>query len=125
MNAFISSLYVGYALYAMFPYTAVVRSWGTTPILKYFFVLGIYIVCVAIAFVVLRRFVNSSFRRSFLPMAVLALLALGFVLAMLYHVFGVTALFNLPSFIDSLFAPNSYFFYWFIAPLVGLFFFAR
>lgn len=57
-------------------------------------------------------------------MAVLGLLALGFVLAMLYHVFGVTGVINLPSFLDSLFAPNSYFFYWFIAPLVGLFFLA-
>jgi hypothetical protein len=125
MNAFISSLYVGYALYAIFPYTTTVLGWGNTPEIKFALMLGVYVVAVALSFAVLRRFMSSSFSRSFVPMAVLGLFALGLLMALLYHVFGITAIFNLPSFLDSAFAPKAVFFYWFIAPLIGLFFLAR
>ncbi|MEJ0053222.1 MAG: hypothetical protein WDN10_00640 [bacterium] len=125
MNAFISSLYTGYALYAVFPYLPTVLSWGGTPEIKLALTLGVYALAVAVAFPVLKRFMGASFSRSFAPLAILGLLALGFIIAMLYHVFGATAVVNLPPLLDTLFAPKGLFFYWFIAPLVGLFFLSR
>jgi len=125
MNALISSLYVGFALYEVFPYTVTVLGWGNTPELKFALALGIYVVGTALSFFVLKRFVGSSFSRSFVPMAVLGVLALVFVLALLYHIFNITSLFHLPSFLNAFFAPKQLFFWWFLAPLVGLLFLAR
>lgn len=125
MNTFTLSLYIGYALYAIFPYMTTVQSWGNTHEIKFALTLGVYIVAVAVSFFILKRFVLNSYAKSGIAAVILGLLALGFILAMLYHVFGITALFNLPSFVDALFAPSSVFFYWFIAPLVGLYFVNR
>jgi hypothetical protein len=125
MNALVVSLYTGYALYAIFPYTADLLKLGNTPDIKFAISLLIYIVAVSISQFILRRFTSSVFGRAgAMPLIIMALLTAGFVVALLYHVFGVTAVFNFPGIVNSVFAPNAFFFYWFIAPLAGLFFLA-
>jgi len=124
MYAYITSLYIGYALYAIFPYTSDILKFGNTPDIKFFLSLLIYVVAVGISSFILRRSMGYGSGRNGMNMAILGLLALGFIFVLLYHVFGITAVFNLPSFVDSLFAPNAFFFYWFAAPLVGLYFLA-
>jgi len=125
MNAFALSLYVGYGLYAVFPYMPTVLKWGNTHEIKFALTLGVYLIAVALSMFILKRFVLNSYAKTGIAAIVLGLLSLGFILAMLYHVFGITALFNLPSYVNALFAPSGVFFYWFIAPLVGLYFVNR
>ena len=48
-----------------------------------------------------------------------------FLLAIAYHVFQVSNIYIFPDPINSLFAPDKYFFWWFVAPLLGLLFFVH
>jgi hypothetical protein len=74
----------------------------------------------------LRRVVVSDFLYvGIIGLLILSLLATGFLIALAYHVFPVTSVYHFSSAIDMLFASKTYFWWWFIAPAVGLFFLAR
>ncbi|OGG82077.1 hypothetical protein A3H77_02490 [Candidatus Kaiserbacteria bacterium RIFCSPLOWO2_02_FULL_56_11] len=118
------SFYVGYALYTVFPYTSYLPSSPAGTALAA--ALALYAVLAGIAYLVLRRAVVSDFVYiGLFGMALLAFFGAGFLLALAYHVFPVRELYTFTPAIDALFAPKEYFFWWFIAPLVGLFFLAR
>jgi hypothetical protein len=118
------SFYAGYALYQAFPY---MEYLPTAPaIAKLGATLGIYLVLLAISYFILRRTVVSDFVYvGIFGMAILSFLGAGLVLALAYHIFPVRDVYTFTPALDVLFAPKQFFFYWFAAPLIGLFIFAK
>lgn len=126
-GAFVASLfafYGAYAVYAIFPYMSYLPSSpATTALLAH---MGLYVALVAAFYIILRRVIVSDFLYiGIFGLIVLSLLGAGFLLALGYHVFNITAVYNFSPTVDMLFAPKEYFFWWFVAPVIGLFFIAR
>lgn len=122
--ALLSAFYTAYALYVMFPYSEYLPTSPVTTALGAS--VGLYLGLTLVAFVVLRRIAVSDFLYiGIFGLIALTFLGAGFLLALAYHVFPVQSLYDFTPAIDLLFAPKEYFFWWFAAPLVGLFFLAR
>lgn len=118
------SFYCAYALYAVFPYMSYLPTAPATTAL--FVQIGLYAALAFVFYIILRRVVVSDFLYigSF-GLIILGFLGAGFLIALAYHVFPVDSVYHFTSAIDALFAPKEYFFWWFIAPAIGLFFLAR
>lgn len=122
--ALLLSFYGSYAVYVAFPFMSYVP---TAPALTALGAhIGLYAAFTLLFYIILRRVVVSDF----LYIGVFGLIALSFLgaaflLAFAYHIFSVTAIYSFTPAVASLFAPNQYFFWWFVAPVIGLFFLAR
>jgi len=111
----ILSLYVGYAVYSVFPFAELA---GGTPVGN----VVVYLVMVALSYLLVRRVGTSGAGGTrILPLIVLCALTGGFVMALGYAAFDIDTVYDFPKTLDLLFAPAQYFFWWFIAPLVGVF----
>lgn len=120
------SFYAGYAIYLVFPYTKDILAAGSTPMMKAAISIILFAICAFIPFHFLQRLTNNGFGvLSFVPRLVLSFLSAAFLLALAYHVFHVSNIYTFPEPLNTLFAPDGYFFWWFIAPLVGLMFFVH
>lgn len=122
--ALLLAFYAAYAVYLAFPYTALLPSAPALSALLYR--AGLYLAIVFVFYLILRRVVVSDF----LYIGVFGLIALsflgaGFLLALAYHSFAVTGVYHFNQTISLLFAPARYFFWWFVAPAIGLFVLAR
>lgn len=118
------AFYVAYALYVAFPYQDYLPSAPVITALATH--VGLYLGLVLVFYIVLRRVVVSDFLYiGSLGLIALSLLAAGLLLALAYQVFDVTKVYHFTPAIDMLFAPKQYFFWWFLAPAIGLFFLAR
>ena len=118
------AFYAAYALYAVFPYVSLLPSAPAITALATR--LGLYLGLMALFYVILRRVVVSDFLHVGL-VGLLFICALGsaFLLALAYHVFPVTDVYHFNAALDPVFAPKQFFFWWFIGPAIGLFFFAK
>jgi hypothetical protein len=115
------AFYAGYAVYTVFPYTNDIVSAGGTPLVKAIISIVIYAIATFVPFHFIQRLVGTGFGvLSFVPRFALSFLAGAFLMALAYHVFHVSNIYTFPGPINHLFAPNEYFFWWFIAPLIGL-----
>lgn len=122
--AVLLSFYTAYALYVTFPYAALLPS--APAITALLTRTGLYFGLVLVFYIILRRVVVSDFLYiGIFGLIALSFLGAAFLLALAYHVFPVASVYHFTPAIDTLFAPNKYFFWWFIAPAVGLFFLAR
>ena len=122
----IVAFYGGYALYAVFPYTSDIIGAGGSPLIKAVISVIIFAIATFIPFHFIQRLVGGGFGvLSFVPRFALSFLSAAFLMALAYHVFHVNNIYTLPDTINHLFAPNGYFFWWFVAPLVGLIFFVH
>ncbi len=122
--AILLSFYAAYALYAIFPYTSFLPS---SPALGALLAhVGLYTAFILLFYIILRRGVVSDFLSiGLFGLIVLSFLGSAFLIALAYHVFPVADLYTFTPAVAALFAPVKYFFWWFIAPAVGLFFLAR
>ena len=122
--AVLLAFYGAYAIYIAFPYTTYLPTApAMTALVTH---IGLYLALAFIFYIILRRVVVSDF----LYVGIFGLLALSFlgaafVIALGYHVFGITSVYSFTPAIDALFAAKEFFFWWFVAPAVGLFFLAR
>lgn len=122
----ILSFYAGYAIYAVFPFKDAILSAGGTPLIRTILSIGIFVVASILPFVLIRRITSGGFGSlSFIPNLILAFLAAAFLLAIGYHLFSLSSVYPLSGTLDAAFSPSQFFFWWFIAPLIGLFLFAR
>lgn len=115
----IVSLYIGYAVYVVFPFGEMVGASAIGNLVTY----G---VLVFVSYLVVRRLSSGGiggFRIA--PLIALCVLTGGFLMALGYTAFALDTLYDFPQLLDSIFAPKEYFFWWFIAPLVGAFFLGR
>jgi uncharacterized membrane-anchored protein len=118
------AFYAGYAIYIVFPYTDQIVGAGGTTATKAIISIVLYGIATFLPFHFIQRLVGSGFGvLSFVPRFALSFLAAAFLLAVAYHVFQVSNVYEFPAPINSLFEPDRYFFWWFIAPLLGLLFF--
>ena len=120
----IFSFYSAYALYIAFPYTSYLPS--APAITAVATRGGLYLALVFLFYIILRRVVVSDFLFiGSIGLIILSSLATGLILALAYQVFSVSTIYHFTPALDMLFAPKAYFFYWFFAPAIGLFFFAK
>jgi hypothetical protein len=129
--AIMLSYYGAYAIYTAFPYEQYLPQ---APVLTALLAhAGLYIALGFAFYIVLRRVVVSDFLYvGNIGLIVLSFLAAAFIIALLYHLFltaagvpAITTLYHFTPAMDALFAPKQYFFWWFVAPAIGLFFLAR
>ncbi len=117
------SFYAGYAIYSLFPFTTAIVTAGGTPILKAIISIVLYAIATYLPFHFIQRLTKGGFGvLSFIPRFVLSFLAAAFLLAVGYHVFNVNNIYSFPEPMNTLFGPDKYFFWWFIAPMLGLIF---
>lgn len=122
----IVAFYAGYALYTVFPYTEAIVNAGGTTLIKAMLSVILFAIATFIPFHFIQRLTTGGFGvLSFVPRFALSFLAAAFLMAFAYHVFYITNIYTFPDPINGLFAPDAFFFWWFIAPLVGLLFFVH
>ncbi|MBI2410026.1 hypothetical protein HYV30_03230 [Candidatus Kaiserbacteria bacterium] len=122
--ALLLSFYAAYAVYAVFPYMSYLPTApAMTALLSQ---IGVYAAVAIVFYIILRRVVVSDFLYiGIFGLIALSFLGAAFLLALAYHIFPVATVYQFTPAIDFLFAAKQYFFWWFIAPAVGLFFLAR
>jgi hypothetical protein len=123
--ALIASFYIGFALFSVFPYEKVLLG-GSGGLNESIASLVIYAIFTGIAYYILHRSVSGGFS----PLGnagtiIVSLLTAGFLIALSYHSFSLEGIYAFPAIIRTYFAPAQYFFWWFIAPLIGLAVIAR
>jgi len=118
------AFYAAYALYVAFPYSSLLP---TAPALTALLAqLGLYAGLTLVFYIILRRVVVSDFLYvGIFGTIILAFLGATFMLALAFHVFPVADVYTFTPAVDALFATKQYFFWWFVAPAIGLFFLAR
>ena len=122
--ALLLSFYCAYALYAMFPYMSLLPTAPATTAL--FAHVGLYTAFCIVFYIILRRVVVSDFLYvGLFGLLILSFLGAAFLIALAYHLFPISSIYTFTPAMDILFAAKTYFFWWFIAPAVGLFFLAR
>ncbi len=120
--AFISlilSLYVGLALFTVFPWKdALMTGSGTT---KAVAGLLIFIALSAVPFFILRKVNTMGLMRIHpVPLFLVCVLAAGGLLALSYHFLALGAILPATSSLSAYILPDQFLFYWLIAPLVAL-----
>ncbi|MEK7515530.1 MAG: hypothetical protein AAB555_01165 [Patescibacteria group bacterium] len=118
------AFYAGFAVYKMFPFMSYLPTApAMTALLSQ---VGLYAALTLIFYIILRRVVVSDFLYvGIFGTIILAFLGAAFMLALAFHVFPVASIYTFTPAVSALFAPAEYFFWWFAAPAVGLFFLAR
>ena len=120
------ALYAAYALYMVFPFKETIIGAAATPLIQAILSIGLFIALMIVPFLLTLRLTAPSFGQlSIIQNFLLSLGAAVFLMAVGYHVFEVGNIYTFSDPLNYLFAPEGYFFYWFIAPLVGLWFLAR
>ena len=122
--AVLLSFYCAYALYISFPYVSYLPTAPATTAL--FANAGLYLGLAFVFYIILRRVVVSDFLDiGLVGLLVLSFLGAGFLVALAYHVFPIGSIYHFTPAVDVLFAPKAYFWWWFVAPAIGLFFFGH
>lgn len=121
--AIILSYYGAYAVYVAFPYEQYLpQAPALTALLTH---VGVYAGLGFAFYIILRRVVVSDFLSvGNIGLIVLSFLASTFLIAMSYHMFPITSIYDFTPAMDVFFAPKEFFFWWFVAPVIGLFFLA-
>ena len=122
--AVLLAFYTAYALFATFPYQSFLP---TAPAFTALIAqVALFLFFALVFYLILRRVVVSDFLYvGIFGLFALSFLGAGFLLALAYHVFPVSPVYTFTPAIDALFAPKAYFWWWFTAPAIGLFFLAR
>lgn len=121
----ILALYVGFALFTVFPYKEMFLV-GDSALVRAVAGIALFAVFSFVPYLLLRRVSTSgSLHINPIVLGLLALVTGGFVLALGYHVLDIAAVIPLTPSLDALFAPDKYFFWWFVAPLIGVYAAAR
>ncbi len=122
--ALLISLYTGYALYSIFPFMRFLPT--APPVTALIADVALYSLFVGATYVILRRVVVSDFLSvGTISLIILSFLAATFLIALAYHVFPTRAVYAFTPALNALFASPDLFFWWFMAPLLGLFFLGR
>jgi hypothetical protein len=131
--AILLAYYGAYAVYRTFLETPYAGYLPSAPLFTALLVhVALYAVLGFAFYVVMRRVVVSDFLYvGNVGLIILSLFAATFLIAMAYQVFDINSVFGTTSplhfnhAMDVFFKPPEYFFWWFIAPAVALFFLAR
>jgi hypothetical protein len=115
------SFYIAYALYLVFPYTKEIVGAGGSPDVKAIISVGIFLLGCIPGYLFVHRLISGGIGLiSVFPRLGLSFLCAAFLVALAYHTFSIDHIYTFPEPMNSLFAPDQYFFWWFVAPLIGL-----
>lgn len=114
------SFYLAYGMYAAFPYLDYLpQSPPWTALAAH---IGFYIALVVVFKLILNRITASDFLGvGTMGVLILCFTGAAFLFALAFHVFQVPDLYHFTPAISRLFAPDQFFFWWFISPAVALF----
>lgn len=119
------ALYIGFAFFTVFPFKETL-IFGDTAFVRALSGIALFAVFTAFPYILIRRVSTAgSLRINPIALAILAFAAGGLVLVLGYHVLNIAAVLPLTPSLDALFAPEQYFFWWFLAPLIGIYLTAR
>lgn len=117
------AFYAAYAIYAVFPVSYLPTAPAMTALIAN---IGLYAGLTLAFYIILRRVVVSDFLYvGIFGTIILAFLGATFLLVLAFHVFPVASVYTFTPAVNALFAAKAYFFWWFVAPAIGLFFLAR
>ena len=118
------AFYAGFAIFKLFPFMSYLP---TAPAMTALLAqVALYAGLTLVFYIILRRVVVSDFLYvGIFGTIILSFLGAAFLIALAFHVFPVAAIYTFTPAVSALFAPAEYFFWWFIAPAIGLFFLAR
>jgi hypothetical protein len=120
----IASLYIGYALYSVFPFFEQLPV--DPPLVKFGAEVAVYVGFWIMGYLLLRRVAVSDFIHiGTIGLTLISFATAGFFFALLYHTFPTQTVYTFSPAVDFLFAQKEFFVAWFAAPLLGLFFFTR
>lgn len=120
----IAALYIAYALYSAFPYQQYLPSAPISTALATR--LALYLAFFFVSYLLLRKIAASDFvELGTVGLLVTAFATAGFMMSLAYQSFPVREVYHFSASLDKLFAAKAWFFAWFAAPFVGLFFFAH
>ena len=121
----ILALYAGFGLYTIFPYKDLLGA-GGTPLVATASGLLIFGILTFVPYMLLRRVITGGHTRiDPITLVVLSLVTAGFILALAYNFFNLESVLPLSGSLKALVEPDSYLFWWFAAPLAGIFFATR
>ncbi|HUY62172.1 MAG TPA: hypothetical protein VMV50_00020 [Candidatus Paceibacterota bacterium] len=122
--ALLLAFYAAYALYETFPYMSYLPTApAVTALVTH---AAVYVALVLVFYMILRRVVVSDFLYiGLFGLVALSFFGAAFLVAISYHLFLISAVYQFNPTISAVFAPDQYFFWWFAAPAIGLFFLAR
>ena len=117
------AFYAAYAIYAVFPTSYLPTAPAMTALIAN---VGLYAGLTLVFYIILRRVVVSDFLYvGIFGTIILAFLGAAFLLVLAFNIFPVASVYTFTPAVSALFAPKAYFFGWFVAPAIGLFFLAR
>ncbi|MDO8593449.1 MAG: hypothetical protein Q7R59_00940 [bacterium] len=117
------AFYAAYAIYVAFPASYLPTAPAMTALLAN---IGLYAALTLGFYIILRRVVVSDFLYvGIFGTIILSFLGAAFLLLLAFQVFPVADVYNFTPAVSALFAPKAFFFWWFVAPAIGLFFLAR
>lgn len=117
------AFYAAYAIYAVFPAAYLPTAPAMTALLAQ---VALYAMLTLVFYIILRRVVVSDFLYvGIFGTIALSFLGAAFLLVLAFQVFPVATVYRFTPAVAALFAPAKFFFWWFVAPAVGLFFLAR
>ncbi|HVW82728.1 MAG TPA: hypothetical protein VHC68_02170 [Candidatus Paceibacterota bacterium] len=120
----IAALYIGYALYAVFPYGEYLPS--GPPMTALGARVALYLGFFVISYILLRKIAASDFVHiGTVGLIVIAVCTAGFIMALAYQSFPVRTVYQFSASLDQLFAAKEWFFAWFAAPIAALYLFAH
>jgi|JI8StandDraft_1071087.scaffolds.fasta_scaffold114753_2 hypothetical protein len=118
----IIAMYIAYGLYTVFPYTHFLVNFTDMPAIKAVTSVLLFMLFTFFPYRFIDRLAGGGVGiMTFFTNVMLSVLAAGFILALCYHLFQINQVFTFSAPIDQLFAPEGYFFYWFMAPLIGVY----
>jgi hypothetical protein len=122
--AIIAALYISYALYLAFPYADLLPSAPALTALSAR--LALYLGFFIISYLLLRKVAASDFVNiGTVGLIIVSFLTAGFIFVLAYQSFPVREVYHFSPSLDQLFATKEWFYAWFVAPIIGLFFFAH
>jgi uncharacterized membrane protein YidH (DUF202 family) len=129
LSSLILSLYLAIPAYNAFPYfSKITEQAGEQQ--PFVVPIAVYLGFALVIHFVLMQFMTTvepseSHARKWFEVLLLSLLSVLFLFAVAFNILGLESSYDFSSQISKLFEPTTYFFWWFLAPLVGLFFLSR
>lgn len=121
----ILGLYFALLISLKFPYYDTLRGWaGGNATTETVIVVGVFVVFTFVSTLLLSRFIEGggeSAFEGFWQKGLLAIFGAVIIMAYSYHVLPLASLIEPGTPASMIFAPEEYFFWWLIVPLIGLF----
>jgi len=118
------SLYIGILIFLMFPYledTTLLKSSESQVTISH---VSLFLIIVSLTYSIVRRMIFLEYSRNkimkYIESGILSASSSVLFFSFLYHTIPIATLYNFGPSIDNLFS-SQYFFFWLVAPLIGLF----